>query len=262
MERRKSSHSRSNAPLVVCIGLGYGLMLTTFNANAFSFISVATWIQKMWGEASAMAISTKQTAVSANLVAQTENSSKLALAQAMGTLTLTKRIVNTRLQYDGLFGQPPSIQCENSKEGELRAAAVEQSDRDRNHLMNSFAASRISSSATGDYERRFLHKTSYCTMSEAKSGFCQLSPNGMQGWDINYGGAFAETKLAPEGELAGMAYVAMVSDVRAPSAIDCESASCAGAATRQLQLSAASAMVANSLTGQVMDRRVPMITGK
>ena len=84
----------------------------------------------------------------------------------------------------------------------------------------------------------------------------------MQGWDSNYGGAFGERTLAAEGELAGYAYAAMVADTRAPAALDCKSSACAAAASEQLALSAAGTMVADAFLGQVLERRVPVITGQ
>ncbi len=244
------------------VGLAYGLLLATPGASALSFESVLQWIQTMQRESSAWAVATKQTSLGAYQQTMAKARSQQQLATAIGTLTMSKRIGDAVVAVDGTLGQPVSIKCEAQMEGELQVASWDQINNDRKHLMATFASSRVSDAGAVDRERLAVHRDSYCTVSEARSELCTLAPNGMQGWDSNYAGAFGMKTLPAEGELAGLAYAAMLADVRAPEALDCKSSSCAAAASDQLANAAASSMVADALVGQVLERRVPTLTGQ
>lgn len=242
--------------------IGLGLMLATPGASALAWESVLEWLETQQNEMSAWAVTTKQTAVSANQMGQSQQISQQQLATAIGALSMSNRVSQAVLSFDGTLGQPVTIKCEAQKDATLQVQAWQQVGLDRAHLMNTFASTRVANEASVGRERMALHKDSYCTIGEAKVGMCELQANGMQGWDSNYGGAFAETTLAAEGELAGYAYAAMLADTRAPAALDCTSAACAAAAGEQLAVAAVGTMVADALVGQVLERRVPMMTGQ
>lgn len=244
------------------VTLAYALVLTSGNAQAFSFMSVLEWLRNMQSEMSGWAVVTKQTAVSADVMASANRTSQQQLATAMGAISMSERVGNAVLSVDGTYGQPVTIKCEAQKDGTMQVEAWQQVSYDRAKLMGTFASTRVADRSSAERERIALHRDSYCTVSEAKSGLCQLKANGMQGWDVNYGGAFGERTLPAEGELAGYAYAAMVSDTRAPAALDCKSAACAAAAAQQLALAASGTMVADTFVGQVLERRVPVLTGK
>jgi hypothetical protein len=246
---------------VVVIVVGYGMAFAPANANAFSFQSVVMWLRTMQSEMSAWSVTVKQTALSANQSAASRHASNRELATAIGAISMSDRITKAVMSVDGTFGQPVTIKCAAQKDATLQVEARQQMSHDRMKLIGTFAATRVASKGAAEVERMSLHKDSYCTISEAKAGLCKLKANGMQGWDSNYAGAFGETTLAAEGELAGYAYAAMVADTRAPAALDCKSAACAAAASEQLALSAVGTMVADAFVGQVLERRVPVITG-
>jgi len=232
------------------------------SASAFGWESVLEWLTSMQSEMSAWNINTKQTAVAANQESQASATSQMQLANAMGAIEMSDRVTRAVLAVDGNLGQPVTIKCVAAKNSAIFVNALSQSAADRGTLMSSFAATRVASRVQADKERLGRHRANYCTVTEARSGMCQLSANGMQGWDVNYGGPFGERTLSAEAELAGLAYVAMVADTRADKAVDCQSAACAAAASEQLALAASSAMVANSLVAQVMERRVvPQLAG-
>jgi hypothetical protein len=238
------------------------LLFATPNAQALSWQSALEWIQTMQSELSAWAVTTKQTAVAANQEAQSRLNAQQQLATAAGAIAMSDRVSRAVMSVDATWGQPVTIKCEAQKDATLQVEAWHQVALDRGKLMATFASTRVADKAHAERERVALHKDSYCTVSEAKSGLCKLTANGMQGWDENYGGAFAERTLPAEGELAGYAYTAMVADTRAPAVIDCQSSSCAAAAEEQLALAAAGTMVADAFLGQVLERRVPMLTGQ
>ena len=242
--------------------MGYSLLMTPISAQAFTFQSILEWVRTMQSELSAWSITTKQTAISSNVLAENSKITHLSLATAFGAISMSDRVTKAVMSVDPTYGQPSSIKCTAQKDATMQVEAWQQVSYDRAKLMGTFASSRVTDRSTGDRERYALHRDSYCTVSEAKSGMCALKANGMQGWDVNYGGAFGERTLAAEGELAGYAYAAMVADTRAPAALDCKSAACAAAASEQLAMAAVGSMVADSFVGQVLERRVPVLSGK
>lgn len=248
---------RMNRLVVVSV-----LLVAVMPAHAFSWASVLQFVKTMQLELSAWAVTTKQTSVAANQVAEADRRSAQQLATAMGAITSAERLGRTVIAFDQSLGQPLTNGCRAHKDATMQVEAWDQVRRDRAKLLTTFASTRVSDSTRSQRERMGLHSDSYCTVGEAKSGVCVLKANGMQGWDTNYAGAFGERTLSAEGELAGYAYVAMVADVRAPAGLDCKSAACGAAASEQLALAAAGTMVADALVGQVLERRVPMITGK
>lgn len=247
---------------VAVVVAGFGLTAMSMPAQALSWASVATFISTMQTEASAWAISVKQTALSANVVAQMDSDSKKQLANAVGAISMSDRVMKAVTSFDSAVGQPVTIKCIAQENGKLFVEAQSQRGLDASRLMASYASQRVGSRAAADQSALDMHRDTYCTVSEAKQGLCSLSPNGMQGWDIDYSGPFSEKTLAPEAEAAAYAYTAMITDTRAEAQIDCHSTACNAAQAQQLATAAMSAMAANSLIGQVTDRRVPMLTGQ
>lgn len=247
---------------VAVIIVGCSLTAISFSAQAFSWISVATFISTMQTEASAWAIATKQTALSANVISQMDNDSQKQLANAIGAISLSDRVMTAVTSFDSAVGQPVTIKCIAQENGKLFVEAESQRGFDASRLMASYASQRVGSRAAADQSALAMHRDTYCTVSEAKQGLCALNPNGMQGWDVDYAGAFSEKTLAPEGEAAAYAYTAMITDTRAEAQIDCSTAACNAAQAQQLALAAMGAMAANSLIGQVTERRMPMLTGQ
>ena len=231
-------------------------------AADLSWASVLTFVKTLKDEASAWSVNTQQTAVAA----QQQNDSRLRaesmLASAIGAIEMSDRVGQAIASVDPAVGQPKTILCEAQTEGTLRVEALGQRDRDAGRLMQSFASSRVASQARADEALLAQRQDTYCTIGEARAGACKLTANGMQGWDSNYAGAFSQRTLSPEGELAGYAYTATLTDTRASAAIDCTSAACMSAAAGQMRVAAMSALAANSLVGQVTDRRVPVLTGQ
>lgn len=243
------------------VAAGYLLALASTNAQALSWDSIVEWVQTMQSESSAWSVTTKQTAVSANQMGESDVVSHQQLATSMGAIALSERLVESVSSYDINLGQPVTIKCTAQKAATMQVEAWSQVGFDRSKLMGTFASNRVADKSRAEAERLALHKDSYCTIGDARSGICELKANGMQGWDANYGGAFGERTLPAEGELAGYAYAAMVADVRAPAALDCKSAACAAAAAQQLALAAVGTAAADAFVGQVLERRVPMLTG-
>lgn len=244
------------------ITLGYVLLLATPSAQALSWQSIITWINTMQSEVSAWAVSVKQTSVAASQQATANARAQQQLATAIGTIDMSSRMVAAVASFDANLGQPITLKCEAQSNTSIQAASWEQVPLDRAKLMGTFASTRVASAAAAEGERISVHRASYCTIAEARAGMCELKANGMQGWDTNYGGAFGERTLSAEAELAGYAYAAMVADARAPAALDCRSSACAAAASEQLALSAAGTMVADAFVGQVLERRIPVVTGQ
>ncbi|AGN83379.1 MULTISPECIES: hypothetical protein [Pseudomonas] len=245
---------------VLAVGLGLGA--TALPAQALSWASVLTFISTMQTEMSAWSVTVKQTALSANVVSQMDSDSKKQLANAVGAIDMSDRVMKAATSFDSAVGQPVTIKCTAQEQGKLFVEAVSQRDKDAARLMATYASQRVGSRAGADQATLAMHRDTYCTVSEARQGMCALNANGMQGWDVDYAGPFSEKTLAPEGEAAAYAYTAMITDQRAEAHIDCTSVACNDAQSQQLAASAMSAMAANSLVGQVTDRRVPMLTGQ
>jgi hypothetical protein len=242
--------------LVAC-----GLSLASVPAHALSWDSVIAFVNTLRNEASAWAVNVKQTSVAAHQESQAEVTAKKQLSTAMGAISMSDRAMKSVTSFDPEVGQPVTIKCVAQQNGKLHVEADSQRQKDAARLMSTFASNRVGSRAAADAEVLSIHRDTYCTISEAKQGMCSLSSNGMQGWDMNYAGAFSEKTLAPEGELAAYAYAAMISDVRAEANSDCKSTACAAAQSQQLATAALSAMAANAIIGQATDRRAPMLTG-
>lgn len=247
-------------PAVLAVGLGLGI--TALPAQALSWASVLTFISTMQTEMSAWSVTVKQTALSANVVSQVDSDSKKQLANAVGAIDMSDRVMKSATSFDSAVGQPVTIKCTAQEQGKLFVEAVSQRDKDTARLMANYAAQRVSSRASADQETLAMHRDTYCTVSEARQGMCSLNANGMQGWDMDYAGPFSEKTLAPEGEVAAYAYTAMITDQRAEAHIDCTTVACNAAQSQQLAASAMAAMAASSLVGQATDRRVPMLTGQ
>lgn len=231
-------------------------------AYALSWSSVVTFLKTMQDEVSAWSVTTSQTAVSAQQQNESQLRAQGVLATAIGAIEMSERVGNAIAAVDPFVGQPQRLLCEAQTEGQLRVEALGQRDRDAARLMASFAGSRVSSQAAAQAEVLATRRERYCTVSEARAGACELVPNGMQGWDSNYAGFTSQMTLSPEGELAGYAYAAMVADTRVSAAMDCGSFECDGAHVNQMRVAAMSTLAANSLVGQVVDRRVPILTGQ
>lgn len=242
--------------------VGYGLALTSVPAHALSWDSVIAFINTLRNEASAWAVSVKQTSVAAHQESQAEVTAKKQLATAMGAISMSDRVMKAVTSFDSELGQPVTIKCVAQQNGKLHVEADSQRQKDAARLMASFASNRVGSKAVANAEVLTMHRDTYCTVSEAKQGMCSLSANGMQGWDVNYAGAFSEKTLAPEGEVAAYAYAAMIADARAEANSDCTTTACAAAQSQQLATAALSAMAANAIIGQATDRRMPMLTGQ
>lgn len=248
--------------IAAALAIGLSTAAVALPAQALSWASVLTFISTMQTEMSAWAISVKQTALSANVVSQMDADAKKQLANAVGAIDMSNRAVKAVSSFDPAGGQPVTIKCTAQEQGKLFVEAQSQREKDAAHLMASYASQRVGSRASADEQTLSMHRTTYCTVSEARQGMCALNANGMQGWDADYAGPFSERTLAPEGETAALAYAAMITDQRAEAHIDCKTAACNAAQAQQLAASATSAMAANSLVGQVTDRRVPMLTGQ
>lgn len=231
-------------------------------AYALSWDSVVTFLKTMQDEVSAWSVTTSQTAVGAQQQNESQLRAQGLLATAIGAIEMSDRVGSAIAAVDPLVGQPLRLLCEAQTEGQLRIEALGQRDRDTARLMASFAGSRVSSQAAAQAETLATRRDRYCTVSEAQAGACELVANGMQGWDSNYAGFASQMTLSPEAELAGYAYAAMVTDTRISAVTDCTSMECSGAHVNQMRVAAMSTLAANSLVGQVVDRRVPILTGQ
>ncbi|WP_043201321.1 hypothetical protein [Pseudomonas putida] len=245
---------------VLAVGLALGA--TTLPAQALTWASVLTFISTMQSEMSAWSVTVKQTALSANVISQMDNDSKKQLSNAVGAIDMSDRAMAAVTSFDSAVGQPVTSKCIAQQQGKLMVEAVSQRDKDAARLMATYSSQRVGSRAAADQETLAMHRDNYCSVSEARQGMCTLNANGMQGWDVDYAGPFSEMTLAPEGETAAYAYTAMITDQRAEANIDCTTVACNVAQSQQLAASAMTAMAANSLVGQVTDRRVPMLTGQ
>lgn len=240
---------------------GYLCVVISPQGNAMSWASVSEFFETLSSESGAWAVQVKQTALSANQASQSQVTSNQQLATALGAISMSDRVSTAVTSFHSDVGQPVTIKCLAQQNNTLFVESDSQRNRDTSRLMQSYASQRVGSASEADAEILALHRDTYCTVSESKQGMCNLTPNGMQGWDVNYSGAFSEKTLAPEGEVAAYAYVAMISDSRAEALTDCGSTACEAAQSNQLAMSAMNAMVANSIVGQVTDRRMPMLTG-
>lgn len=243
------------------VGVGAWCMLMSIGAHAQTVAAGATTLngQQL---TSAWAVSVKQSALSANSVSTVQVQSQQTLAASIGAIDMTDALTHTAVQYSMLTGQPDSIKCIAQANGKLAVQTDQQRAQDTGHLMATYSSTRVGSQAIANQQLLAMHRTTYCMVSESQAGLCTLAPNGMQGWDENYAGAFGQDTLAPEGELAGYAYAAMLTDVRADAAIDCNTRTCAAAESAQLDAAAAASIAANSMVEQVTDRRQPILTGQ
>lgn len=241
--------------------MGLALALVTSPALAQTS-SAATWFAVMEREASAWAVSVKQVALAANQTGEADVRSKQQLATAIGAIDMSGRLMHATVDYHPGFGHPVSSKCAAQQRGKLHVQAQSERDSNTKALMTWLSSTRITSPAVLERDLRAVHGQSYCSASEGRMGVCTPSQNGMQAWDSNYGGAFSERTLSPEGEAAALAYVAMVADPRAPLQNACRTTACATAQARQLSSAAVAGMAAASIIGQVTDRRQSITVGQ
>lgn len=245
----------------VIIGLAATAFIASAVANA-SFLSVAQLLATMQREASAWSVQIKQTAVAASQ----QNAATLRSAQTVSTaneiMLKSNRIVDATRDYSPRFGQPDELKCAAQANRVVVLESFSQRDKDLSAMMQSYSSSRVGSQAVANQTKLSTRKSSFCSQDEAKAGVCELVPNGMQAWDSNYAGAFNELTLAPETELAGYEYVAMVTDNRSSAFADCKSAACDAAAHKSHAATAFSSMAAFSLAGQIADRRMTTFEGE
>lgn len=248
--------ARLRLPLV--LALGAALALPGF---AQAFTTGATMFRNMQAEASAFAVSVKQSAIGANQVALSSNTSSKQLANAQGAIGMSKAARENAVNFSGRFGLSPTLKCEGQSERTVALEAQHQRQRDGTRLMANYSGERMASQAQADADALKIHLKTYCTVAAAKQGLCTLQPNGMQGWDVNYSGAFSERTLSPEGEAAAYAYVALVTDARSSAEGDCSGRACEAAQGSAMAVSAFASMAAASFVDQATDRRVPILTG-
>ncbi len=251
----------SRVPLAVLAAIA-GVLFGVSGPGYAQVASAGAEVANGQQQTSAWAVTTKQTALSANVVGTSQQHDDQTLAAAIGAIHMSDALSDVAVQYSMLTGQPDSIKCIAQANGKLAVQTDQQREQDTARLMATYSSSRVGSQAQANQQLLDLHRSTYCTVSESKGGMCKLTPNGMQGWDQNYAGAFTQGTLSPEGELAGYAYAAMLTDVRADAAIDCRSSACAAAQAAQLDAAAAASIAANSMVEQVTDRRQPMLTGQ
>lgn len=226
-----------------------------------AFSTGATLFRNMQAEASAFAVSVKQSAIAANQVALSSNTSGKQLSNAQGAIRMSKAARENAVKFSGRFGVSPTLKCEGQADRTVAIESQRQRQRDGARLMANYSGERMANQASADADALKMHLKTYCTVAAAKQGLCTLQPNGMQGWDVNYSGAFSERTLSPEGEAAAYAYVALVTDARASAEGDCTSRACEAAQGSGMAVSAFASMAAASLVDQATDRRVPILTG-
>lgn len=243
---------------VVVFGIALGVSGT---AHA-DWQSILMMLKNLMSEASAWAGSAMQTALSGKQRSEAAINSQQMLADSMVALSTYQRTMRAALDFHPAVGQPSSLKCAVQTERKFAVESAAQANRDAATLMQTFSSGRVESKAQGQDDAWEIHRLLYCTAAEARQSLCVLKPNGMQGWDVDYGAVFAQRTLAPEGELAGYAYAAMLADARPSGVIDCPSVACDAASVAHLERAAIASMSAAAIVGQTTSRRVPVLTGR
>ncbi len=231
------------------------IALASSHASAFSWAAVLAWFQTTQRELSAIAIQTKQNAVSANQISDAEVNSRKTLAVAMGALMTSERVREVVKNYDPMLGQPMLLKCDAQMERAMQVAVFDQAAKNTRGFINAYASAGTPSRAAANKDSLVQHRELFCTVSEAKQGLCELKPNGMQGWDASYAGPYGEDRVTPDVELAAYSYVAHLADTRPAKGINCKSEACAVAKLKHMEQSAIGSMVSTSLIGQLSERR-------
>ncbi|WP_244986293.1 hypothetical protein [Serratia symbiotica] len=226
---------------------------------AASWASVTELVNTMQQGMSALAVETKQAALAANQQSLMVANAFKTLSTSRGSVQMSNRVVDSYVDFNPSTGQASSNGCQAHMQNSYALQANELSAKNQLALMQNYSAKRYGAQSEADAERMSIHNDTYCSASEAKAGACNLKANGMQSWDSNYAGAFNQDTLSPEAELAGYAYIANIADQRVSTADQCTSTACQTATLAQLQSTALNSMVANSLIGQLTERRIPEI---
>lgn len=208
---------------------------------------------------SALSVATKQTSVSSNQVGEASLNTYKNLATAQSTIDMSNRVIDAVVDYGTAFGQAQSNSCQAALNTGYNLQSKQLAKSSQNILIQNYVNNRYVDPMEGDSRLFANHKSNYCTISESQSGLCKLTGNGMQGWDSNYSGFSSAKTLAPEAELAGYSYAAMVTDQSMSVVTNCNSSDCFAVASSQLQTTSINSLVASALIGQVTDRRIPEI---
>lgn len=241
------------------IGLIYTAGIFPSLSQAASWISVTELVSTMQQGMSALNVATKQAALAANQQSLAAVNAFKMLSTSRGAVEMSNRLIDTFSSFDASTGQASSNGCVAHMQNSLSIQADELAESNRAALMQTYVTKRYGAQSMADNERLNMHRDTYCSASEAKSGACTIKANGMQGWDTDYAGAFNQPTLSPEAELAGYAYIANLTDHRIAVSQDCQSIACQAATLTQMRSSAFDSMVADSLVGQLTERRIPEI---
>jgi hypothetical protein len=235
------------------------IMIYSQESHSTSWVSVTELFTSLQQDLSAFSVEVKQSAVAANQQSLATLNSYKVLSTARGATQMSNKVVDAYTSFDPSTGQASSNSCLAHMQNSYTLQAHELSDQNQYQLMQNYVSHRYGNQSQADAERLSIHKDTYCSASEATFGVCQLNANGMQAWDSNYAGAFVQDTVSPEAELAGYAYVANMTDQRITTSQECRSVACQSAILSQMQSSAINSMAANSLIGQLTDRRIPEI---
>lgn len=227
--------------------------------HAFAWSSAVTLESIKQNISSALSIATKQTSVSSNQVGEASLNTFKNLATAHSTIGMSNRVIDAVVNYGGAFGQAQSNSCIAVLNTGYNLQSKQLSVSSQNILIQNYVNNRYIDPLEGDSRLLANHKENYCTISESQSGICKLTGNGMQGWDSNYSGFSGAKTLAPEAELAGYSYAAMVTDQSMSAVTNCSSSDCHAVASSQLETASINSLIATALIGQVTDRRIPEI---
>lgn len=208
---------------------------------------------------SAFSVATKQTSVSANQTGEASINTFKTLSEAQNTISMSNRVIDAVVSFGTDFGQPSSNSCQAVQQTGYSLESKQLSETSERVLIQNYVNNRYGNVTEGNNRLVSNHKSDYCTVSESQAGFCTLKANGMQGWDSDYSGFTSQKTLAPEAELAGYAYVAMITDQTMSASTNCKTVDCGVVTARQLSSSSVNSLIASSLIGQVTDRRIPEI---
>lgn len=160
---------------------------------------------------SALAVLTKQKAVAANQIAETTRMSNQQTANAVKTLSQTKRVKDARVSFGGEFGQgysPCVVYAERSRIANRDAVMATET---KNRMLAEVAAAPgVYSDKPVEAQKALLvNRTKFCTQDQVSSGMCSTIGT-LPGADLTVSTLF---EPAMEGEDLYAAKVAFVNNI-------------------------------------------------
>jgi hypothetical protein len=209
-------------------------------ANAIVFSVLTTLYNNLVNEASAWAISVKQSAIAANQMVQSKVQSTKTLVEAMSSIKQSARINEAMVNYSSSLGQPLSTQCREMNQAKAILKKIDYSDNNNIIAMHN-SAKNITEDATLNTTADLVENNKYDNKD---------NNNGI----INLSQTLAKDNLSDADQRTAQKYIKNVIKPIISASANCSSRDCKDESYSQIQHNSYLSIAANSLNSQLYAR--------